>query len=242
MSQADNAPARLSVASFTLAVITLQNTDTDALDQWLDETVRQSGSLLQNAPVALDVSLLDPLPDAERIDAVRNLLQRHGMVLAGLTGPRCGTLEALAEAASVNLISSQSSARNKPESASAAPAPADANGSTLFIDQAIRAGQQVFANEGDLVVQAAVNPGSEAVAKGCVHIYGKLMGRALAGATGSEQARIYCQSLEAELVSIAGQYRMIDQQSEPCWARPAMILLADGQLQIVPLDAQTRRS
>ena len=240
MSQAETSAARLSVASFTLAVITPDSGDIGALDQWLNDTVEQSGSLLHNAPIALDIKHLEPMPDAEQIAAIRMLLASHGMVLAGLTGPRSKELEALAEAAGINVISNQGGGRSKPE-----PRPSEADHAgvnTVFVDSAIRAGQQVFANEGDLVVQAAVNPGSEAVAKGSIHIYGKLMGRALAGATGNERSRIYCQSLEAELVSIAGQYRMIDQQNEPCWAQPAMIELADGQLQIVPLDASTRRS
>jgi septum site-determining protein MinC len=81
---------------------------------------------------------------------------------------------------------------------------------TLVINRPLRSGQQVYARGGDLVVLAAVNAGAEVIADGSIHIYAPLRGRALAGASGSTEARIFTTRFEAELVSIAGVYRTFD--------------------------------
>lgn len=81
---------------------------------------------------------------------------------------------------------------------------------TMIIDTPVRAGQRIYARNADLIVTAAVNNGAEIIADGSIHIYAPLRGRALAGANGNEQARIFAMSLEAELVSIAGVYRTFE--------------------------------
>lgn len=78
---------------------------------------------------------------------------------------------------------------------------------TVIVDKPVRAGQQIYARDGDLVVLALVSPGAELIADGNIHIYGTFRGKALAGARGNPRARIFIQSVEAELVSIAGVYR-----------------------------------
>jgi septum site-determining protein MinC len=235
--QATNQDARLSLGTFTLAVITPNSADPQHFDEWLEATIAESGTLLEHAPVALDLGRLEPLPDGPGLLAMAERLRQRGMILAGLTGSRSRELETLAKEAGLQTIRSRPSAKINDEVSASSKSNAQASGvaAAKVIEQAVRAGQQMYAAEGDLVVQAAVNPGAEVVAQGSVHIYGKLMGRALAGGAGNEQARIYCQSLEAELVSIAGQYRMINQQDEPCWGKPSVVSLVDGQLHIKPL-------
>jgi len=91
-----------------------------------------------------------------------------------------------------------------------APPPLPTSAPTLVIDRPLRSGQQVYARGGDLVVLAAVNAGAEVIADGSIHIYAPLRGRALAGASGATEARIFTTRFEAELVSIAGVYRTFD--------------------------------
>jgi septum site-determining protein MinC len=83
---------------------------------------------------------------------------------------------------------------------------------------------------GDLVITASVSHGAELLADGNIHVYGALRGRALAGIAGDKNARIFCQSLEAELVSIAGFYRLSD-AIEPI-ASPCQIFIHDERIQI----------
>jgi septum site-determining protein MinC len=93
---------------------------------------------------------------------------------------------------------------------SPAPAPQTKNIPAMVIDTPVRAGQRIYARGADLIITAAVNNGAEVIADGSIHIYAPLRGRALAGASGNTEARIYALTMEAELVSIAGIYRTFE--------------------------------
>ncbi len=81
---------------------------------------------------------------------------------------------------------------------------------TMVIDRPLRSGQRVYARGGDLVVLGVVSHGAEVIADGNIHIYGPLRGRAIAGASGDTEARIFAGAMEPELISIAGTYRTTD--------------------------------
>jgi septum site-determining protein MinC len=100
----------------------------------------------------------------------------------------------------------------------------------LMVRLPVRAGQVVFAEGTDLVALAPVNSGAEVIADGNIHVYAPLRGRALAGAHGNEGARIFCRSLEAELVSIAGHYLRSEDFPDSCRGRPAQIYIEEGRL------------
>jgi len=99
----------------------------------------------------------------------------------------------------------------------------------------VRSGQQVYAEGSDLVVTASVSEGAELLADGNIHVYGTLRGRALAGVKGNSSARVFCQSLDAELVSIAGQFIMHETVKGECWKKPAQIYLEEDTLRIEAL-------
>lgn len=98
----------------------------------------------------------------------------------------------------------------------------------LVIRQPVRSGQVVYARRGDLVVLAPVNPGAEVIADGHVHIYAPLRGRAIAGAQGDSEARIFCQRMEAEILSIAGAYLLADDIPEERRGRPVQVFLDES--------------
>lgn len=110
------------------------------------------------------------------------------------------------------------------------------NTPTKIIYQPVRSGQQVYAKGGDLIVLAAVSPGAEILADGNIHVYGPLRGRALAGVQGDTKARIFCHSLEAELVSIAGQYKISEDLQKSGWKSSSQVYLVDDKLTITPLQ------
>jgi len=93
----------------------------------------------------------------------------------------------------------------------------------------VRSGQQIYAKEQNLVVIGSVSAGAEVIADGNIHIYGSLRGRALAGAKGHHQAQIYCQNLEAELVSINGNYWLSESMNKH-WGSPVYIQLTGAEL------------
>lgn len=122
--------------------------------------------------------------------------------------------------------------------AATAPPPSLAAVATVVVDRPIRTGQQVYAENADLIVLALVSEGAEIIADGNIHVYGPLRGRALAGAAGNKQARIFVQSMQAELVSVAGIYRVFDQNLPPHLHHKAVqIHLQDERLAIAPIQA-----
>ena len=105
----------------------------------------------------------------------------------------------------------------------------------LIIDKPLRSGQHVYAKGRDLVVMAMVNPGAEIMADGHIHVYAPLRGKAIAGARGNKDARIYTTCLEAELVSIAGVYRTSDTPiPKEVAGKSAQIRLIDDKLVMQP--------
>lgn len=99
----------------------------------------------------------------------------------------------------------------------------------------VRSGQQISASEGDLVVIGAVNPGAEVLAAGSVHVYGSLRGRALAGIHGDREAGIFCHDLHAELLSVAGTYKRLEDIDPKMLGCSVQVQLKEDQLRISAL-------
>lgn len=107
---------------------------------------------------------------------------------------------------------------------------------TRLITTPVRSGQQLYSPNGDLIITSSVSNGAELIADGNIHVYGSLRGRALAGIDGNQNARIFCSSLEAELVSIAGQFKMSDDFAKEYWKHAVEIFIKNGQLHIRDID------
>lgn len=98
----------------------------------------------------------------------------------------------------------------------------------LVIDKPLRSGQKIYARGSDLVMLAIVNQGAEVVADGNIHVYAPLRGKAMAGASGNAQARIFSICLEPELISIAGVYRTSETPlAADIQGKPAQVRLSD---------------
>jgi len=178
------------------------------------------------AVLELDRIDMTNVADAVEWSALRNMFNRHGLNVIGVRGGS-DALRASAGAAGLpSFAAFKRSVRAVEESSPTVAAPAEpmpaavpdappppiqaAVKPTMVLDRPLRSGQQMYARGGDLVVLAAVNAGAEVIADGSIHIYAPLRGRALAGASGSTEARIFTTRFEAELVSIAGVYRTFD--------------------------------
>ena len=229
-----------------IANVRIKRVDAAALCEELQRRVRSAPQLFSRAAVVLDLSHLLKLPDDGTVDALLEAVRSAGMLPVGLAYGTSET-EALAKRMGLPLIA-KFRAAYEPASAGDAPTPAptpaaapareaapaveDAGG-TLHHDGAVRSGQQVYARDCDLVVTGAVANGAEVIADGDIHVYGGLRGRAMAGAQGNADARIYVHDFRAELVAIAGHYRVFEQipkdlegQSVRCWLEGEKLLLA----------------
>lgn len=107
---------------------------------------------------------------------------------------------------------------------------------TRIITEPVRSGQQIYAEDADLIVTQLVSPGAEIIADGCVHVYGTLRGRAIAGARGDTSARIFCRKMEADLLAVAGVYAVADQMQGELRGQPVQASLVAGKLKIERLE------
>ena len=232
----------LKSAALTLIAVVLRTSDLARLGEALDERFGDAPGLIDQDPVAIDLSQLPD--DAAEIDfpALIALLRRHKMVPVAVKGGSPAQMQAalaagLSEAADGPAAAPRIEAAGAPEVVLTevihevqVPTPAAA---TLIIDRPLRSGQQVYARGGDLVVLDVVNFGAEVIADGSIHVYAPLRGRAIAGARGNTAARIYATCLEAQLVAIAGTYRTAEiALPEDVRAKPAQVRL-DGERLVV---------
>lgn len=225
VSLAANAPTRFDIKSAQLPLVALR-VKSGRLDEVAEELVAQYADVpdfFDNDPLLIDFSLVpaddgqaaDPTPMAFEalLQAARGLRLRPVAVRGGSAvhqhlGQQAGLV--LAE----DVLPPRASAAVAPQTATEVAAPpavrvdvATAQPSALIIDKPLRSGQQVYARGRDLVVLAMVNPGAEVIADGHIHVYAPLRGKAIAGARGNTEARIFALAMEPELVSIAGIYR-----------------------------------
>lgn len=112
---------------------------------------------------------------------------------------------------------------------------------TLIIDKPVRSGERIYADHADIICTALVSHGAEVVADGNIHIYAPLRGRAMAGESGNKNARIFVQSMQAELVSVAGVYRNFDRQLPDSLYRHAVsVSLQNNQLNIAAISSEEK--
>jgi septum site-determining protein MinC len=141
----------------------------------------------------------------------------------------------IASAAEAGPAAAKPAPRAAPPSATSASAGQPA-AQTMIIHTPVRAGTRIYARGADLVVMAAVNNGAEIIADGSIHVYAPLRGRALAGASGNADARIFTTSMEAELISIAGVYRTFEKDLPADLAqKPVQIKLTGDRLDVLAI-------
>ncbi|WP_153771116.1 septum site-determining protein MinC [Labrenzia sp. CE80] len=109
------------------------------------------------------------------------------------------------------------------------------DGQSIVITEPVRSGQSVMHPAGDITILGSVSSGAEVIAGGSIHVYGALRGRALAGVSGNDNARIFCTKLDAELVSINGLYQIADDFSGDVLSKAAQIRFENEKLIFEPL-------
>jgi septum site-determining protein MinC len=233
-----------------IACVRVRRVDAAALCDELERRVRTAPQMFARAAVVLDLSHLLELPDDGAVDALLEAVRSAGMLPVGLAYGTSET-EALAKRMGLPLIAKFRAAYEPVSGATAAeparveaaapiqrepilsaPAPGSMLGAQHHVG-AVRSGQQVYARERDLIVTGAIANGAEVIADGNIHIYGGLRGRAMAGAQGDGKARIFVSDFRAELIAIAGHYRVFEQipddlagQSVQCWLEGEKLLIA----------------
>lgn len=243
LSQAHDTSFEIRAGSFNLPVLKLMCDSPDSIAQTLAARVQQAPEFFRHAPVILDLHELADRDHVTDFDALLQVLREGGLMPVGVRGGNAEQNAAADAAGLAQLSEGKHHETHHPPSHSAAaehPQPAPeairiAHPGTKIIDQPIRSGQRVYANDGDLVVIATVSPGAELMADGNIHVYGSLRGRALAGVKGNLESRIFCMDLQAELIAIGGHYKISENLDGAVRGKPVQVMLRDNALIIQDL-------
>lgn len=214
---------------YTFTVLHVLNTEQESFAQQFAETVQKAPKLFERTPVVFDLSSVSQLEFD--LQVLCQIARDHGMIPVAIQGgsPIQDTFAQLQGLAVLNASTSQ----DKPIIERPIEVTHVEAAKAKLVTSPVRSGQQIVAKGADLIISSSVSHGAELLADGNIHVYGALRGRALAGISGDLDARIYCQSLDAELVSIAGYYRLSD-AIEPING-PCQIYLVDEHIVIEPL-------
>ncbi len=241
---------------FTLTAIQIYRFDLLEIANELDNKIKQAPNFFQNTPIVIDLQSLE-IDSSAQVTELITLFKKKKLIPVGIRGANNRHKDLVIEAGLAILPEAKpapqiakAAKQSVPEEISEATMPhasiktnaievteeaSNQTGSRL-ITAPVRSGQQIYAPGGDLVILAPVSHGAELLAEGHIHVHGPLRGRALAGVNGDKTAIIYCKSLEAELVSIAGQYKIIEDLKESdLWKRSVCIKLVNDRLQVEAL-------
>ena len=219
-------------AVFTVMVVRAGMLRDPAFEHELAEQILRSPRFFLNAPVVLDLKQAAEFTNQSEFVEAREILRRHTLTLIGVQNAVPAQLEAATGAGLASFApNAPQPSRSTPREPTRSAMPAAA-AKTRLVTQPVRSGTQIYARGADLVVTAAVSPGAEIIADGNIHVYGALRGRALAGAGGDVEARIFCSRLEAELVSIAGHYLVSEQLPPEQHGFSVQIALVDERLTV----------
>jgi len=241
----------LKGGSFTLPVLQLRDLDMATVSRQLGERVSQAPDFFHNAPVVIDLQKLNGPDHGVDFASLVGMLRGYGMIPVGVRGANSQQnetasafeLAVLADARrerapSPSNETSTAVARppsSPPPASSPQPVEPPAAVQSKIITRTVRSGQRIYVKQGDLIVLSSVSSGAELIAEGNIHVYGVLGGRALAGVNGNTQARIFCQAMMAELVSIAGTYRVSEDIEDSVRSLAVQVFLDGKRLRIHPL-------
>lgn len=231
-------------STFFVLVLIIYSNDLTIIEQKLREKISQAQDFFRNSPIILDVRELNQ--QGHEIDIIKliTLIRGTGLFPVGIRG---GNDQQNLHAASlfipIDMSRSTTSFQTeiqKAATSSPSTAPHEVikeivvSTATTLISQPVRSGQRIYAS-GDLIILTQVSAGAEIMAEGNIHVYNTLRGRALAGVQGNRDARIFCSDLQAELISIAGDYKTSEDLKDIAPKKPVQIYLQDQALIIKEL-------
>jgi septum site-determining protein MinC len=251
----------LKIGQVGIANLRIRTLDIERLAAEMRDRVQRAPKLFARGAVVVDFGGLAALPDVATARALLDALRDAGALPVALAWgsseneqlavelglpllarfraqyePVGGTPAAASEAPATAPAAPAPATERTRAAAPAAEPPARGGGPGPVQTTAVRSGQQVYADNRDLTVLAAVGAGAEVIADGSIHIYGALRGRALAGAQGNARARIFCREFHAELVAVAGHYKVLEDIPAELRGKAVQVWLDGDQLKIAALD------
>lgn len=242
----------LKIGQVGIANLRIRALDVDRLAAEMRDRVTRAPKLFARAAVIVDFSALPGTPDVATAQALLDALREAGVIPVAMAYGSSDN-ERLAVALGLPLLAkfraSYEPASGEPAPSTPAPPPEPARaparqaaavapaGEPGMVHAApIRSGQQLYAENRDLTLLATVGAGAEVIADGSIHVYGALRGRALAGARDNPRARIFCREFHAELVAIAGHYKVMEDIPATLRGKAVQVWLENGQIKLAALD------
>ncbi|HEY1890483.1 MAG TPA: septum site-determining protein MinC [Steroidobacteraceae bacterium] len=224
-----------------LMQLRIRSTDPGAILDELTGRVASAPLFFQRTGACLDLTALGREPQLEEMRAVMDAVRRAGMLPVGLVGGSAA-MESLSAALGLPVLAPFRSQTQVAPIVQPAPVAQPAERTepgipALIQHQPVRSGQRLYARSRDLIVTSTVGAGAEAIADGCVHVYGSLRGRAVAGARGETSARVFCQEFRAELVSVAGVFRVFETLPPELAGKPVQAWLDGDDLRFAPIGS-----
>lgn len=230
-------PFRLRGANFNLLVLRLLDHRAEAVVPALGDQFRRAPGFLRFAPVVIGLDDIQARPQEVDFAGLVAGLRAIEIVPIGTTG---GTPEMRIAAQGAGLPPLRTAGGKEEAVPLPEPSPApepvpEGSRPTMLIDQPVRAGTRIWAQGSDLIVVGTVNPGAEVIADGHIHVYGRLLGRAIAGGQSNGEARVFATHFDPELVSIAGYYAVRDGLGDAPIGRAVMARLVGEHMRFDPL-------
>ncbi|MDR3492600.1 MAG: septum site-determining protein MinC [Gammaproteobacteria bacterium] len=210
-------------------ILQLARYDLEELSKQVSTAVNRAPNFFIGSPVILDLEEVRTLGVLD-FNRIKQILIANNLVPVGVRGGDVEQHAAAVDAGFPVVTIGKAKQSDEPIKKSVQVS------QTKLVTTPIRSGMQVYAKDADLIVIAPVSPGAELLADGNIHVYGPLRGRALAGVQGNTQARIFCRTLEAELVAIAGYYLVKeDMQNLPSHDSMVQVYLENEQVRIAAM-------
>lgn len=234
---------------FTMTVLHLEDAVPEHIQQLLEQKASQAPKFFDSAPLVINVEMLSEIPDFHKIQSA---IFAANFIPVGVTGVKSNEMRAAAKSSGLAILTAGKDVTADPvifhtpkesiyktpselrEEAEGRPVQVeesqlDSQISTKVVQGNVRSGQQIY-SPGPVVILGSVSNGAEIISNDSIHVYGNLRGRALAGARGNQDARIFCGHLEAELISIAGHYLLSDSLPEPFVGQEVQIRLENEKI------------
>ena len=216
-------------STFSVPVLVLTSNDIIAIEQQLQEKIHLAPEFFKNSPLVFDLQELNKHNLDIDVSRLATLIRKLDLLPIGIRG---GAAQQNQQALKLGIpVHSGQSVAASSIQKQQSPEPEPLTASTMLITHPVRSGQRIYA-EGDLIILAQVSAGAELLAEGNIHVYGSLRGRALAGVQGNTEARIFCSDLQAELISIAGNYKISEDLNDAVPNRRVQIYLQNHTLVI----------
>ncbi|XBC43123.1 MAG: septum site-determining protein MinC [Buchnera aphidicola (Meitanaphis flavogallis)] len=226
-------PLELKGSTLKILVLHLKTNSIVLIRKELNKKIQISPNFFKNLPIIINVEQLSNL---DNLDNIRKVIISFDLCIVGISGCYNDVLKNIIVKSGLPILSNNTiNDTHRYQSSTDCALSFNKYEKTKIIDFPVRSGQKIYAINSDLIATSNVNAGAEIIADGNVHVYGNMRGRVLAGAKGDITCQIFCIRFFAELVSISGEYLLIDQFFSNFIGQSVRIYIKNKKLKIFKL-------